>query len=111
MIQLIEVFGCTKTYKLEVKILKIVEKPSNDQSSSLIQSKAELDQLKIENERLHHLLLERSDELAISIQNAKEHSDKFLSEKERSEKQFREMYNQLEAKSKSTQDSLNNKIG
>ena len=88
-----------------------MQKPPNDQSSSLIQSKAELDQLKLENERLQHLLLERSDELAKSIQDAKEHSDRFLSEKEDSEKQFREMYNQLEAKSIDTQDSLNSKIG
>ena len=87
------------------------EKPSNDQSSSLLQSKAELDQLRAENDKLQALLHEQSDKFAVLSSSAEEQSAKLLREKEDSEVHFKQIYQQLEMKSKDNEDRLNQKIG
>ena len=87
------------------------EQPSNDQSSSLLQSKAELDQLRAENDKLQALLHEQSDKFAVLSSSAEEQSAKLLREKEDSEVHFKQIYQQLEMKSKDNEDRLNQKIG
>ena len=87
------------------------QKPSNDQSSSLLQSKAELDQLRAENDKLQALLHEQSDKFATLSTGAEEQSAKLLREKEDSEVHFKQIYQQLEMKSKDNEDRLNQKIG